>query len=592
MTREVKKPYDLGDGFSCASYLEGGQWLALVRPHATHGMIELTGAAEFDETSRGDQDVVRQYRRSLTTVESAFLTPRVSGRVDVVDRGIGDDGSIWLRMRIEGFTSGETPLSFTLDFRGWLQRPPYAEITDIAPLPPLSRETALQAQDDRLELSSRILESTAEIVIEVDQTVTSRWVIDGNNAAHWEGIWQTVDHGPSYRDVVVRCRLTTPSDPPYSLGDAALGWAAEANGPEGLCRIVEGARSYILECCALRVSEEESVFITDHRLLPLSWTRDAYYMALLLLLSGGDGVAPVIGRHLRWLWGTARQNGAWMRSHLTNGTVKDPGLQADQQVYPILELLDYRRAVGSWPESPTSGLGWGELVQGMLDVLPADPITGLLVSEENPADEVSEFRFCFSTQILYFHVLDELAEWGKELGLDVGVLADAADRLRCKVREVFSVDGSDGVLFAYESDGDGGHRLYGDANDLPTVLAPAWGFCDIDDPVWRRTMRFILSPANAGWSPGPYGGLGSIHTSGTWPLGDVQSYLFHTQIGEIDEAGRVAERLIEIAADDGLLPETYDSVTGEWSARHWFAWPAAALGCAVLAPTFMPGSGR
>jgi hypothetical protein len=44
--------------------------------------------------------------------------------------------------------------------------------------------------------------------------------------------------------------------------------------------------------------------VTDHRLLPLSWTRDAYYQAALLLscldvtASGSD----VVGRHLSWLW--------------------------------------------------------------------------------------------------------------------------------------------------------------------------------------------------------------------------------------------------------------------------------------------------
>jgi uncharacterized protein len=41
-----------------------------------------------------------------------------------------------------------------------------------------------------------------------------------------------------------------------------------------------------------------------------------------------------------------------------------------------------------------------------------------------------------------------------------------------------------------------------------------------------------------------------------------------------------------VAAPDGLLPETYDSDTGTWLARHWFAWPSAvlaALGVADLA---------
>jgi hypothetical protein len=32
----------------------------------------------------------------------------------------------------------------------------------------------------------------------------------------------------------------------------------------------------------------------------------------------------------------------------------------------------------------------------------------------------------------------------------------------------------------------------------------------------------------------------------------------------------------------GLLPETYDSDTGAWLARHWFAWPSAVLAALAL----------
>ena len=35
-------------------------------------------------------------------------------------------------------------------------------------------------------------------------------------------------------------------------------------------------------------------------------------------------------------------------------------------------------------------------------------------------------------------------------------------------------------------------------------------------------------------------------------------------------------------APDGLLPETYDSATGRWLARPWFAWPGATLAALAL----------
>lgn len=583
MNSAPKKPHDIGDGFTCASYLDDGHWLAIARPHAKHGMVELTGAAEFDESCRGDQHAVRRYRQSLTTAESAFLTPSAPTGTTVVARGVDDDGSIWMRVRVE--SSGGSPTSFSLTFEGWLQRPPYAEITDTAPLPPISRETSISARGNRLLLSSATTESTAEIVVEAESISSSGWMLGREGVAHWDGEWPPVEHGGEGGEFVVRCRLDTPGDPPYSPKGISAEHELRPGEAGSFSAIARGARSYILECCALRVAPEETVIITDHRLLPLSWTRDAYYMALLLLLSGGDDAIAAAARHLRWLWGSARRDGAWMRSHLTNGTVKDPGIQADQQLYPILELLDYRRAVGSWPALPAGELDWGVLVRAALEALPSDPVTGLLMSEENPADDISGFDLSFSTQVLYWHVLENLAVWNAELSLDDDTPGVVADELRTTIREVFTVDGPDGTVFAYEADGRGEYRLYGDANDLPSVLAPAWGFCDDDDPVWRRTMRFILSPSNPGWSPGTFGGLGSAHTPGTWPLGDLQAYIFHDRIGEADDARKVRERLVLMAADDGLLPEAYDSATGEWSARHWFGWPAAAVGCLAFSPS-------
>ena len=63
--------------------------------------------------------------------------------------------------------------------------------------------------------------------------------------------------------------------------------------------------------------------------------------------------------------------------------------------------------------------------------------------------------------------------------------------------------------------------------------------------------------------------------------GDVQESVVASLLGETGRAGRVLERPLAVAAPNGLLPETYDSDTGAWLARHWFAWPSAVL--AVLA---------
>ena len=77
-------------------------------------------------------------------------------------------------------------------------------------------------------------------------------------------------------------------------------------------------------------------------------------------------------------------------------------------------------------------------------------------------------------------------------------------------------------------------------------------------------------------------GLVAAHTPGTWPLGDIQEWVAASLLGDTGRAERALVRLLAVAAPDGLLPEAYDSRTGRWLARPWFAWPGAALAALAL----------
>jgi hypothetical protein len=345
--------------------------------------------------------------------------------------------------------------------------------------------------------------------------------------------------------------------------------------------IASGSLAYITGCTALRVGPGEVCILADHRILPLSWTRDAYYQAVLLLRHAEH--VELVAAHLRWLWGRCRRpGGVWMRSHLPNGEPKDLVYQADQQLYPLLELADFRLVTGSWPEPP-HGASWARLVDRLWAALPA--AGGLLPTDENPADDSAALPYSLSTQILYWHTATRLAAVATELGLTADLEA-AASAARAAVDTHFLADGPFGTQWAYESDAAGSRRLYHDANDVPTALAPRWGFCDRSDPHWAATMRFAFSRHNRGYSPGRSGGLGSLHTPGTWPLGDIQEWVAATALGESAAARGALERLARVASEDGMLPETYDSNTGEWRARHWFAWPGALLGTLLAEAAF------
>jgi hypothetical protein len=585
-----RKPLDVGNGLLAASFAPSGAWLSLSAFHPRHGTVELTNMPPFDERHRGDAEAVRAYRGAMTDERHAFLFVATDGaRVSRVERGrdgVPEVEQVW---RLEA--PDDAPRAFELRFGGAIRPPALAEITEVSPLPPVASSTSLAVDGLRLRLEAPELPASARVAVELDGGTSDGWAPDGGEARLVVGWSRRLE-------VTIRATLAGEARPVHTGTRAAprferrgrlwcddLGLRVASRHREGLERIARGAVAYVAGCTLLRTGPGEACLLTDHRLLPLSWTRDAYYQALLLLTAGADepSYLDLVADHLRWLWGRCERPGhLWQRSHRANGEPKDLAYQADQQLFPVLELLDFRQATGAWPAPPPGDptaepcRTWGALVDAAWRALPVSP-NGLVRTDENPADDPSSLPFALSAQVLAWYVARRLADVAAELGLDSDLL-HAARRARVATDREFCARGTHGMQWAYEVDGQGGSRLYADANDVPTALAAAWGFCAADDPVWGATMRFAFDEANPAFRPGPWGGLGSLHTPGTWPLGDAQEWVVASAVGDVDRAERALGRLTGIAASDGLLPEAYDPETGAWTARHWFAWPAALVG--------------
>jgi uncharacterized protein len=601
------KPLDVGNGQVCASFTADGSWLSLGCPHPARGFVELTGAPPFEEAWRGQPDAVRRYRQELTLAANAAL--RLTGVPEVVpdhgpsarprwsgaDQAGSYEAEAWAApgqpavvQRHRWRAGGDPrPRRLTLVVSGRIERPSFAEVTEVSPLPPLPSPASITTEGTVLRMAAPALPAVARVWVSLAGGTTPGWRVEAD-AARLPIRWEP--GRDSTLELTVTCALA-PDDPPTPDGCCPASSSPPGAGPlltrlhvpaglrPGLSNLVDGVLRYVLGCTALAVAPGERCILTDHRLLQLSWTRDAYYQALLLLAARDvepRGLA-VVAEHLRWLWVRCdRRANGWMRSHLPNGAVKDRAFQADQQLYPVLELLDYRQAAGSWPEPPP-GPGWGELVARTWRALPLDPELGLVASEENAADDPASLPYLLSNQILHWYTATRLLARAGELGLDAPGLTGAAATAQTAIRSRFACPGPFGTQWAYETDGRGRHRRYQDANDLPTALAPLWGLCPPEDPQWSATLRFALDPANPGWSPGRWGGLGSAHTPGTWPLGDVQEWVAASLLGDTGRAERALGRLLAVAAPDGLLPEAYAPETGTWLARPWFAWPSAAL---------------
>jgi hypothetical protein len=336
------------------------------------------------------------------------------------------------------------------------------------------------------------------------------------------------------------------------------------------------AQAYTYDCCALPVGEGVCL-LTDHQILPLSWTRDAYYVIQGLLPQRSDEARELTRRHLLWLFETAeRPGGHWGRAYLANGRPKDQIYQFDQQCYPLLELADYALETN---DTATITRLLPQLPAVIENILARQaPQAPLYATEETPADDPLPLPYHFSSHVLFWHTLRRLAQLNERFSFTTRDLATMAEQVRATLLGTMVAEHAGALRWTYAADLRGALRFYQDANDLPTVLAPVWGFCSSDDPTWRATMEFAFQADNlGGYYVGPLGGLGSVHTPAPWPLGDVQEYLYARMTGDLPRAGSALERLAASACWDGALPEARDPADGAVRSRHWFAWPGGAL---------------
>jgi hypothetical protein len=580
--RLAGKPLDVGTGSACASLTSSGNWLSVGCLHPWVGFVELSGGRVLDEAGRGDPSAARAWRAGLSDPAGAFLTIRSSGGEPAraswalagVEAGRGGITQVWRFDRRDG--------EVVVRLAGRLDRPALAEITEINPPIPTGARSEIVLDGRRATLRSRELPAVATVDVS-----SGTWVAEAGESgtvvvrlpAANRDLTITVSVAPG-TDVPALVRFRPDQAPAVLPPPGSLPGVPVESTADDADRIVERALAYVRGCTALEFAPGERAFLTDHRILPLSWTRDAYYQALLLLAADDDGDRDRVADHLRWLWRRCRRpGGRWARSHHGNGEPKDLAFQADQQLYPLVELADFHRLTGRLPD----GVDWQTAVPGAWSAALAalDPTVGLIGSDENAADDRAELPFIAASQILLWYTARRLAEapLATELGLSAPDLQATASNVRRAFDRYLVHDGR----WAYATDGRGRAVDYHDANDLPTAFAPAWGFCRPDDPAWRATVDFAFSTANPAFVPGANGGLGSAHTPGCWTLGDVQAWLV-ARVRDDAAAATAAIRRLEAAAfADGMLPEAYAvKADGVRRIRQWFAWPGSAFGALRL----------
>ena len=151
--------------------------------------------------------------------------------------------------------------------------------------------------------------------------------------------------------------------------------------------------------------------------------------------------------------------------------------------------------------------------------------TGLIWSGFRPSDDPTRYGYHVPGNMFAAVVTRQLADVAEALDGPPG-LADRARRLHAAIEEGLAEhalirDPATGPRWAYEVDGRGGVLAMDDAN-IPSLLAvPLIGYRPADDPVYRATRRWVLSPANPSFVAGRAArGVGSPHTPrrNVWPI--------------------------------------------------------------------------
>ena len=571
------KPLDVGNGIVSGSLTPSGRWLSLGIAHPVHGRIVLSTLAPFSG-DRFVQSDVRAYRASLADPErpsfgfEVLMSPPTSvwlaedsfpasivessaGRFEsIAFAPAGRHGAVQvLKLRPAAGLRG--PIR---DGVARLGRAEYTQLTPGGALPPAATdnrfsirtyvgwdETIQLIEDPLLGACAAIVQSPSYVEIAAgDEAVVTLAIALGPDLAAVDEARELARVGRDLLGGELRSR-------------ARLWSGLEVAAQSG--RATRRAVAYAIDCAASRAGDSVAI-LADHEILPLVWTRDAYYVCRALLAIGprDPTTKAAVERFIRWAFDVAeRVDGWWPRASLASGKAKDPAFQLDQQLWPLLLLADHACLTGDRALRDRYARPATRVLDALLET--RTPF-GLVATAETPADDPLVQPFHFSSHVLLWRTL-------------VAFEHAAAAEVRDATLRHFTSEGR----FAYAVAGPdaANARHYHDANDFPTVFAPGWKFCSVDDPRWRATIEFAWSTANEVYFAGALGGLGSVHTPHPWPLGDLQEIVVARVTGDPARERRARERLERIETWDGMLPEAYDETSGAVASRHWFAWPAA-----------------
>jgi meiotically up-regulated gene 157 (Mug157) protein len=214
-------------------------------------------------------------------------------------------------------------------------------------------------------------------------------------------------------------------------------------------------------------------------------------------------------------------------------------------------------------------------------------VTGLTWSGFRPSDDACVHGYNIPGNMFASVVLARLPLVAEVAPPRNSTLIERAARLRAAIEQglrghALVTDAVTGSRWAYEVDGLGGVLEMDDAN-VPSLLSlPRLGYCRADDPVYRATRAFVLSPRNPYYYGGvAAAGVGSPHTPRrhVWPIALAMAALTDPE----EAAKRAAvETLLETRGSTDRIHESFHVDRPRKWTRRWFSWAEATFTELVL----------
>lgn len=207
---------------------------------------------------------------------------------------------------------------------------------------------------------------------------------------------------------------------------------------------------------------------------------------------------------------------------------------------------------------------------------------GLIASSFRPSDDATTFEFLIPSNFFAVKSLRQAAEilltvnQQVRLAKECNQLADEVEKALKKHAVVKHP--KFGKIYAYEVDGFGNALMMDDAN-IPSLLSlPYLGAIEANDPIYKKTRKFVLSEWNPYFFKGKAGeGIGGPHIGYDmiWPMSIMMRAFTSTDDKEIKKC---VEMLMNTDADTGFMHESFHKDDPEDFTREWFAWQNSLFG--------------